>query len=234
VSEAKAARAWASPGGRAAVVLGRSQRPPAVPWSAPFPLPVRRRASGGGAVLAGPWLLCALVRLPRDHPLAQHGPAVLARWLGSVHLQWMRQRGFEGAALHAGPHRDHWACFAGLSPGEVTLGARKLTGIAQAWRRSGVVAGAGTLLYAPPWSLLCEALQRPLSDAVELAATTASLSECCERQPPAAALARSLQVMLQSALRDHAQAGPETAGPSRERARMDEALPSLPAPRPPR
>lgn len=193
----KPPRAWALPGGSPAVVLGRSQHLLSVHSA----LPVRRRASGGGAVLAGPWLLRAAVRLPRDHPLLRGGPAALARWLGGVHLQWLHAAGVSDARMHAGPAREHWACFGGCNIGEVTVDGRKLAGIAQAWRRSGVLVAAGTLLHPTPWPLLCQALGRPASEAAELAAATITLQECARRHPDAMAWAGGLRAALDDALR---------------------------------
>lgn len=192
----KPPRAWALAGGKPAIVLGRSQHGLQV---VPV-LPVRRRASGGGAVLAGPWMLRAAVRLPRDHALVRHGPGTLARWIGRIHLGWLQAHGLAGAHLHEGPTQEHWACFAGRSAGEVLVGGRKLTGIAQAWQRSSVLATAGTLVYPPPWDALCDALGRPAADAAELMDLTASLGECLEAAVDAAAWARSLKAALLLAL----------------------------------
>lgn len=192
----KPPRAWALPGGRPAVVLGRSQHLLRVHTA----LPVRRRASGGGAVLAGPWLLPAAVRLPRDHPLLRSGPAALARWFGELHLQWLHAAGVTEARMHAGPAREHWACFGGCNVGEVTVDGRKLVGIAQAWRRSGVLVVAGTLLRPPPWAVLCEALGRPASEAAELAAATVTLRECSRGAHDVAARAAGLRVALDDVL----------------------------------
>lgn len=192
----KRPRAWVLPGGSPAVVLGRSQH--LLPVHAV--LPVRRRASGGGAVLAGPWLLRAAVRLPRDHSLLRHGPAGLARWFGEVHLQWLHAAGIGAARMHEGAAREHWACFGGCNVGEVTVDGRKLSGIAQAWRRSGVLVAAGTLLHPPPWAVLCEALGRPACEAGELAAATITLQDCSRRHLDAVALAGDLRRALDDAL----------------------------------
>lgn len=193
---AKSPRAWAFPGGKPAVVLGRSQHGlHAIPV-----LPVRRRASGGGAVLTGPWLLRAAVRLPRGHVLLRHGPGTLARWIGRIHLEWLQAHGVAGASLHEGQAEEHWACFAGRSAGEVLVEGCKLTGIAQAWQRHSTLVSAGTLLYPPPWRLLCDALARPPSDAAELARGTASLDECMDSPGDVATRAESLRAALLRAL----------------------------------
>ena len=192
----KLPRAWALAGGTPAVVLGRSQH--ALPVTRV--LPIRRRASGGGAVLAGPWLLRAAVRLPRGHALLQHGPGSLARWMGSIHLGWLQDHGLHGACLYEGAGQDHWACFGGRSPGEVLVGGRKLTGIAQRWQRSGVLVSAGTLTDPPPWTSLCDALGRPASDARELDRTTTSLNACRGCVVDAPALAERLRTALVLAL----------------------------------
>lgn len=170
----KPPRCWVGAGTRATIVLGRAQHGLQV---RPL-LPVRRRASGGGAMLDGPWLLRALVRLPREHALAQHGPAPLARWLGELHRQWLLTRGI-AARMHSGASPDHWACFAGRGPGELLVDDRKLVGIAQTWRRSSVSIGAATLLHPAPWLLLCDAFGQP-ETAARLAAATISLRECAD------------------------------------------------------
>lgn len=197
---AKPARAWVVAGGPAAVVLGRSQHQLAVH----SPLPVRRRASGGGAVLTGPWMLRSAVRLPRDHPLVRHGPAVLARWFGGLHLQWLRAQGVPGVEMQQGAGERHWACYARMGTGEIGVGGRKLVGIAQVWRRSIVLASAGTLLDAPPWGVLCEAMGHPAAEAAELAAATVTLAECGPMGVAPAQWAASLRSALHAAIRGQA------------------------------
>lgn len=192
--------AWALPGRAPGVALGRSQQLP----PEPSPLPVRRRSSGGGAVLEGPWLLRSAVRLPRAWIGSRAGPSELARWFGKVHLQWLQQRGVPGAALYRGGTHDHWACFAGRSAGEVLVAGRKLTGIAQAWRRSGVFITAGTLLFAPPWPRLCETLGRSASEAEDLARAATDLEECLGRRVDAGSWAQSLLMALEAALAEAA------------------------------
>lgn len=193
---AKGARVYAATGGRPAVILGRSQRGVQV---RPV-LPVRHRFSGGGAVLGGPWLLRAAVRLPRDHPLLRKGPAAVARWFGGLHLRWLHERGLASARLYDGPLQDHWACFAGLGPGEVLVDGRKLVGVAQAWKRHGALISSATLLQAPPWDLLCEAMARPAADGDVLASRTIGLDECLGRPVAGGDWAPSLRAALSAAL----------------------------------
>ena len=192
----KPPRAWALPGGKPAVVLGRGQHALDVTTV----LPVRRRASGGGAVLTGPWLVRAAVRLPRDHVLLRDGPRAMAQWIGRIHLEWLQAQGVAGARMHEGPTQEHWACFAGWSAGEVLVDGRKLTGIAQTWQRFGVLVSAGTLIRPPPWHLLCDALARPASDVSELEHRTVSLGACLACAVDSAACSESLREALLRAL----------------------------------
>lgn len=184
------------PGRSAVVVLGRGQHHLATDPG----LPVRRRASGGGAVLSGPWLLRALVVLPRSHALARDGLMATARWYGEVHHHWLRAQGIADATLYRGPTLDHWACFAGLGPGEVRVGDRKLVGIAQLWKRRHVLLSAGTLLAPPPWSRLCQSLGQPADQAAMLVARSVSAQDCVGRPVDAQAWARSLAGALRFAL----------------------------------
>jgi lipoate-protein ligase A len=193
---ARAPLALARQGSKAAVVLGRSQY--AMPTD-PV-LPVRRRASGGGAVLTGPWLLRSAVLLPRGHAVVTAGMVAAARWFGTLHLDWLRSHGIEGAQLHEGPTLAHWACFAGRGPGEVLVGGRKIVGIAQVWRRRAVLLSAGTLLAPQPWPLLCATLRQPAEQAVGIAAATVSAFECLGREVDGAAWAETLRASLAQAV----------------------------------
>lgn len=193
--------AWVAVGRRPALVLGRSQhglRPATC-------LPVRRRASGGGAVLTGPWLLRSLVRLPLTEALAREGPGSLAHWVGGVHLRWLASLGLQDAELYGRPVQDHWACFLGRGPGEVVVQGRKLLGIAQAWHRGTAWAWSATLLQPPPWTLLCDALGQPEAAAL-LAQRTISMQECLGGPLDPVACERSLRAALQRGLA--AAAGP--------------------------
>lgn len=192
-------RAWAVPGGRVLVVLGRAQRA----WPVRPVVPVRRRASGGGAVLSGPWLLRAAVRLPQGHPLLDQGPGSAARWFGRIHADWLQREGVRDASLHEGAARDHWACFGGRGPGEVLVDGRKLVGIAQAWQRSAVLLSSGTLLAAPPWELLCDVMAQDRRAVAQLADTTISVGAYLGKPPDPLLSARNLRAALAAALSPH-------------------------------
>jgi lipoate-protein ligase A len=202
-------RAWAQPGNRPLVVLGRSQQG----WPVHRVLAVRQRASGGGAVLSGPWMLRSAVRLPRDHPLLKRGPAAAARWFGDLHLEWLQAQGVRGLERYEGPLQDHWSCFSGRGPGEVLVDGRKLVGIAQRWRRRDALLSAGTLLTVPPWESLCAALGRAPAVADELARDTVAIAECLGHAPDPMHWAGSLRHALHAAL---AQLPPPSAAPLAE------------------
>ena len=190
------AKVWVCTGGLPAIVLGRAQRElPADPV-----LPLRRRSGGGGAVLTGPWLLRAAVRLPPGHVLAGRGPVAAARWFGQVHQQWLQAQGITDTRLCDGPTVGHWSCFAGRGPGEVMVGDRKMVGIAQTWRQRAILLAAGTLVAMPPWHLLCAALRRPREEAGKLASVTVCAAECLGHGVDAGAWADALRDRLELAL----------------------------------
>ena len=91
-----------------------------------------------------------------------------------------------------------WACFGGLSPWEVVADGRKIVGLAQLRRRTGVLLTSGTLLARPDWAALCAALGRPADDARALAGVTTS----CEEQLGAAPLVESFASELHQMLTD--------------------------------
>lgn len=138
-----------------------------VPQASARGVPVQRRACLQGAELAGPWLLRAAVRLPGAGSDALPGRQACL-WLGAVHARWLRYLGVGSAALHQGPDVVHWASFVARRPGDVVVGPRKITTIAETRRAGETVVIAGTLLRSPPWRLLCGALGRPEQEAAFL------------------------------------------------------------------
>lgn len=157
-----------------AIVLGLSQRRlhEAVRARAGASLPVLVRGSGGGAVLAGPWMIGVTVLLPVRHPRAAGSLVDSYRWFGELHARVLRGLDIEARVLppealhdaHAlvdGAAPLPWACFGALSPWELTdERGRKLCGLAQQRRSAGIALVSGTLTWRPPWPLLCEVLDR--------------------------------------------------------------------------
>lgn len=188
-----------------AVVLGRSQQA-LLASLAPSRHRFVARASGGGAVLVGPWMLGASVALPLGHPLL--GGLHVAdgyRWLGELFVTALAQHGLAAAAMppegtRKAPEDLAWACFAGMSPWEVAVDDRKLVGFAQRRSRYGVLLVAGALLSPVPWESFCEAMQQPVGLARGLAATTIDASQLLGRPLPAPALGESLARLLEGAL----------------------------------
>jgi lipoate-protein ligase A len=159
-----------------------------------------KRPTGGGAVLAGPWLLGASVALPARHPFVVTGLAQSYRWFGSAHAAWLQSIGIAARAVAAAqaPRAPalSWACFARLSHWEVEAGGAKIVGLAQCRRRNGTVFSSAVLVGAPPWEILCGVLGEPLDDAAVLATRTTSCAQLLARPQPAGTLASSLLVRL--------------------------------------
>lgn len=146
------------------------------------------RQAGGGAVLVGPWMLSVSVVLPHTHPLATSSPVLSYRWLGQCFADVLCM---SQVAAHAiSPEETRvlkqvndlggelaWACYGGLSPWEVVVGQRKLVGLAQVRRSTGILLVAGLLLSQPDWPVLCGAMQRPITQALQLHDRTTSLQE---------------------------------------------------------
>jgi lipoate---protein ligase len=164
------------------------------------------RESGGGAVLAGPWLVSASVVLPHGHPWVRGGLMDSYRRMGQLHVAVLERLGITALALpplETQPHQAAsscaacdvpWASFGSLSPWEVVDSqGRKLVGLAQRRRKSGVLLVAGTLVSCPDWPLLCAAMSQPRADALLPAhgvrARAGALPDgCCRfRSAPAAA-----------------------------------------------
>ncbi|MDO9197075.1 ligase [Rhodoferax sp.] len=133
---------------------------------------VMTRESGGGAVLAGPWLVSASVVLPPGHPWVCDGLIHSYRRLGQLHVEALKEFGVPARALppqepprtpdSSAVNTVGWACFGGLSPWElVDTEGRKIVGLAQRRCRAGVLLVAGTLVGAVDWALLCDAVGYP-------------------------------------------------------------------------
>lgn len=123
------------------------------------------RRSGGGAVLAGPWMLGMHLWLPPAHALAQKGAIGVMQWMGAAMGRGLRAQGLhttlaDTAAMASFNERAQqldlqWACYAGLSHGELLApDGRKCLGLSQARLGGGVLLSAGLLTATPPWEWL--------------------------------------------------------------------------------
>jgi lipoate-protein ligase A len=115
---------------------------------------VARRSSGGGAVLVSSGgVLWVDVFLPAGEPLWNDDIGRSAYWLGRTWTLALGDLGIE-ASYHEGafiaPLWAHIACFAGLGPGEVTVGPRKAVGISQRRTRAGALFQCAALLSWNP------------------------------------------------------------------------------------
>ncbi len=126
-----------------ALVLGSSQpRPAAVPDG----VAVHRRRSGGGAVWIEPGGLTWLeLVLPGGDGLWDDDLSRSFDWLGRVMAQALADLGHAPTVVDGPAVPGPWGrtiCFAGLGPGEVLVGDRKVVGMSQRrtrhWSRFGV------------------------------------------------------------------------------------------------
>jgi lipoate-protein ligase A len=104
-------------------------------------LDVARRRSGGGTVLVRSGeLLWVDLFVPAGDRLWTDDVGRAFRWLGPVWTSALRALGVD-AHWHDGPLREtRWSgrvCFAGVGPGEVLVGERKVVGISQRRTRAG-------------------------------------------------------------------------------------------------
>lgn len=207
---------YESPG----VVLGCSQQGflSAVDSAKRGGLPLAGRLAGGGTVLTGPWMLSVSVVLPVTHTLALSGALAGYRRIGESFAKVLRSIGIDAHALTADEARTaqqdslgvdlRWACYGGVSPWEVVAGGRKIVGLAQVRRRTGVLLVAGLLHGRPDWTMLCKAVGKPIRDAAVLEQRTSSCEEELGWAPPIADIAIALRRQLQDVI----YATPSTGG----------------------
>jgi len=180
-----------------ALLLGSAQRLHEVDLAAcaAARLPVHRRRSGGGVVLSDSLLLLDVGLPPRD-PLYRSDVTESYRWLGVV---WAAALGALGMTTHVVDITTAQAdaqmldpllrrvCFGGLSPYEIVIGRRKVVGLAQVHRRSGVLFQAGVYLQWSPERTAALVAATPAERATlttQLAARAVGLHDLTRYQSP--------------------------------------------------
>lgn len=133
----------------AVLVLGSAQRADIVGSAVSY---VHRR-SGGGAVWLDPasqvWVD---VLLPRNDPHWSDDIRRSVDWLGHVWWAALANLGVPSASMRVhggGLEKSKWSpllCFAGVGPGEVLIGPRKVVGISQRRSRRAALFQCGVLL----------------------------------------------------------------------------------------
>ncbi len=147
---------------------------------------VVRRRSGGGAVMVGEGrALWVDVAIGRDDPRWLDDVGRAAWWVGEAWTAALDRIGVPGAEVWRGaPSRPagrrvaERICFAGIGPGEVSIGGRKVVGISQRRGRGGALFQCAALLDADPAELvqlLCLPAAERSAAARALAATTTGL-----------------------------------------------------------
>lgn len=166
---------------RPALVLGSTQ-PDSV--AAGHVEAVRRR-SGGSAVLVRPgspvWLD---VVLPAGDPLWDDDVGLAPLWLGRCWARALAALGVPDLAVHAGAMvRSPWSdliCFAGLAPGEVTAGGRKIVGVSQRRTRAAVLFQVAVLVRWDPRDIVA-ALAGPHPPVADLRAAAVGVEDILDR-----------------------------------------------------
>jgi lipoate-protein ligase A len=120
---------------------------------------VVRRASGGGAVLVAPgeqlWLDAWI---PRGDALWEEDVVRSAWWLGDAWAAALERVGAPAPHVHRDrAQKTTWSdrvCFAGIGPGEVSVGGHKVVGISQRRTRAGARMTSVAMLRWDPARLL--------------------------------------------------------------------------------
>ena len=124
---------------RPALVLGSTQRATLVDDSmaSESGIEVCQRRSGGGVVFVDPETsLWIDVVIPRGHELWSDDVGLAFDWVGQTWANALRDVGAgDTISVHRGrlvePDWGRVVCFAGLGPGEVEVGGRKVVGLSQ-------------------------------------------------------------------------------------------------------
>lgn len=206
-----------------ALVLGRGQGDLAA-LAAASGIPVVHRFSGGGAVLLDEDLLSLDVGLPAGHPWLAGDPGQVFLHVGQAWAGALATLGVPGPRVHPsastacrrGTPRERLlaaVCYATVGRGEVTVGGRKLVGLAQRRRRVGALVQCGLVRRWRPGRLLSALGADP--DDAEITRAAVGLDELL-RPPPdddAVVTAMSAAVARYSV--------PEVPGQSKQGTRAD-------------
>jgi lipoate-protein ligase A len=145
---------------RPTLVLGSSQSDDAVNWERVRELGVDvvRRRSGGSAVLVEPGAAVWVdVTIPAGDRWWDHDVGRAFHWLGATWAEVLIAGGvlarWHDGAMQRTPWSP-WVCFAGLGPGEVTVGGRKVVGLSQRRTREGALFQCCAALRWEPERLL--------------------------------------------------------------------------------
>jgi lipoate---protein ligase len=120
---------------------------------------VVRRRSGGGAVLVAPLAQVWIdVWIPRQDRLWDDDVLRSSWWLGETWTRALESLGALPLVVHRGSAtRTEWSdvvCFAGVGPGEVSVGSAKVVGVAQRRTREGARLHSMALLSWDPAPLV--------------------------------------------------------------------------------
>lgn len=164
-----------------AIIMGCSQRPDEAQLQSAerAGLPIMRRGSGGGAVMAGPWMLSVTLFIPEAHEIGSLNIIKIFSWLEKIWIQALNDCGVDCKGVDktlidqskqiAKQQEVQWACYGSLSHGEVVSpDGRKLVGLAQIRKRKGVALVSGLQLYPCDWHVLCDVVANDPSKAAVL------------------------------------------------------------------
>lgn len=142
---------WWHTTGTATILVGPSAMRAWKSQSFPLGIPLVRRPTGGGAVLAGPGLLGVDVALPASHRLLTGDVVEDYAWIGRVWASTLTHLGIPARSISIEEARRltgeassrareaALACFGTYSPYEVVSDGRKVLGLSQVRRNGGVV-----------------------------------------------------------------------------------------------
>jgi lipoate---protein ligase len=145
---------------RPTLVLGSSQSDDAVDWDRVRErgVEVVHRRSGGSAVLVEPGAAVWVdVTIPAGDRWWDHDVGRAFHWMGAAWAEVLIAGGvlarWHDGAMQRTPWSP-WVCFAGLGPGEVTVGGHKVVGLSQRRTREGALFQCCAALRWEPERLL--------------------------------------------------------------------------------